>query len=79
MHAPLREPIDYEEDVADQPGEVLVIDACDPSFSRMERGKGPLRSIGATEMLLSLLIRSQESLTLLAENPRNLLRRLLRF
>lgn len=46
IHAPLREPIDYQEDIANDPGEILIIDACDPSFSRMERGKGPLRSIG---------------------------------
>jgi len=46
IHAPLREPIDYEGDCVTNPGEMLVIDACDPSFARMDKGKTPIRAIG---------------------------------
>ena len=46
IHAPLREPIDYQREGATKPGEVLVIDAFDPSFSRMKGQKGTVRSLG---------------------------------
>jgi hypothetical protein len=38
VHAPLVKPIDYQPDEASEPGEVMILDAADPSFSRM---KGP--------------------------------------
>jgi hypothetical protein len=46
IHAPLREPLDYDREEAKMPGEVLVIDAFDPSFSRMKGVKGPIKSLG---------------------------------
>jgi hypothetical protein len=46
IHAPLRDLIDYQRDEATMLGEVLVIDAFDPSFSRMRGEKGPIKSLG---------------------------------
>jgi hypothetical protein len=46
VHAPLVKPIDYQPDEASEPGEVMILDPADPSFSRMKGVKGPLRSIG---------------------------------
>jgi hypothetical protein len=45
-NAPLKKPIDHEQEVFDKPGQHLQMDNVDPSFSRMKGENKPIRSVG---------------------------------